>query len=421
MKKSLSIILATTMLFMGVLTGCSSKNDDAAQGTTDGKTGEQVTLNVWAMGEEGKILPQLAEEFTKENPDIKVNVLAMPWDQAHDKLLTAIASKKGPDVIQMGSSWIPEFGEAGAIADLAPYLEQYPELKQENFYPGAAEFATYDGKYLSAPWYVDTRFLYYRTDLLKEVGYDKAPETWEELSDAAQKLAARGEGKYGMSIDAKEQSLGFMFARQNGSEWFDANGKPLLNQPEFVEAVEYANSFFQNGSSPVDLGLDTIVAFKDEGIVPMFISGPWMIKMIQDQAPELEGKWATAVLPKKENNMSILGGSGLSIFEYSTQKDAAAKFIAYMSKPETQLKWFEMSRALPASTAAWENEVFTTDANYKVIREQLDNSAPVPVIKEWDEISQLYVKSFERIYRGKADVQKEMDEFNKQVEKVLSK
>lgn len=420
MRKPLAVLLATTMLLVGVLTGCSSSDKGSEAGSDNATTDGKVTLNVWGMGEEAKSLPKIAEDFTKENPNITVNVQALPWDQAHDKLLTAIASKKGPDVIQMGTTWVPEFADAKALMDLTPYVDKYPELKGENFYPGAVQAGTFEDAYVAAPWYVETRFLYYRSDLLKEVGYDEAPKTWEELSDAAQKLTARGEGKYGISIDTKEQNLAFMFSRQNGAEWFDDAGKPLFNQPKFVEAVEYLSSFFKNGSSPMDLGLEAIPAFKGDAIVPMFISGPWMIKLIQEQAPELDGKWSIAVLPKKENNISSLGGSNLSVFEYSENKDAAAKFVAYMAKPETQLKWMELTSSLPANTKAWEDEQFATD-NYKIIKEQLDTALPMPVMTQWAEISTNYLKHFEKIYRSNADVQKEMDEFNKSAEKSLSK
>ncbi|UVI30674.1 sugar ABC transporter substrate-binding protein [Paenibacillus spongiae] len=417
MKKTFKVMTAL-VLSAGLLVGCGSTNNNTSGGTNAGAGNEKVTLNVWGMGEEAKTLPKLADEFTKENPNITVKVQSLPWDQGHEKMLTAVASKKGPDVIQMGTSWIPEFADAGALADLTPYLSQYPELKQENFYPGAVESAKFGDKYVGSPWYVETRVLYYRTDLLKEVGYEAAPATWDELSDAAKKLAARGDGKYGISIDPKEQSLGFMFARQNGAEWFTPDGKPNFNDPKFVEAVTYLNSFYQNGSAPKDLGLDIIPAFK-EGILPMFISGPWMIKLIKDQAPEIDGKWAMAVLPKKENNTSLLGGSNLSIFEYSKNKDAAAKFIAFMSKPETQIKWMEHTSSLPAVTSAWENDLLKNDPNYKVIGEQLNAAVPMPVIPEFARIGETYLKHFEVIYRNNADVKKEMDAFNDEVVKLM--
>lgn len=412
-KKSVATVLASSMLLIGALTACGGNGNDKA---ADSK----VTINVWGMGEEAKALPKIAEQFESENPNIKINVQALPWDTAHDKLLTAVASKKGPDVLQMGTTWIPEFGSAKALLDLTPYVEQYPELAEENFFPGSISTTKYENATVGVPWYIDTRVLYYRTDLLKEAGYDQAPQTWDELKDAATKLKARGKNKYGISLDVNEQSLLFMFARQNGSKLIE-NNKPLFNQPEFVEAVNYLNSFFKDGSAPIDLGMDIIPAFKGDGILPMFISGPWMIKLINDQAPELKGKWATAVLPKKENNLSSLGGSNLSVFQYTEHKEEALKFLAYMSKPETQLKWLELSNSLPSTKKAWEDEALTTDPNLKVIGEQMNNSEPMPVIKPWEEIAQSVLSTFEKIYRGNADVQKELDSFNAKSEQILNK
>jgi multiple sugar transport system substrate-binding protein len=414
-KKFLTTALLSTLLVSGTLAGCSSESSSSS----DKK--DQTTINVWAMGEEAKSLPKISEEFEKENPNIDVKVQAIPWDQAHDKLLTAVASKKGPDVIQMGTTWIPEFASANALLDLKPYIKEYPEFDENNFYPGSIETTKYEDKVVGIPWYIDTRVLYYRTDLLKEVGYNEPPKTWDELRDAAKKLAKRGDNKYGISIDTNEQSLAFMFARQNGSKLLDEQNKPLFNQKEFVEAVEYLNSFFKDGSAPKDLGMDIVQAFRGDGIVPMFISGPWMVKIINDQAPELKGKWATAVLPAKENNLSTLGGSNLSVFEYTKHKDASLKFVAFMSKPETQLKWLEMTNSLPATKEAWKDKALQDDLLYKTFGQQLEHAKPMPMIKQFEEIAQTYLKSFEKIYRSNADVQKEMNEFNKKAEDILSK
>ena len=412
-KKAISAVLLSTFLVSGALAGCSS---NSSSGDKKGET----TITVWGMGEEAKSLPKIAKEFEKANPKIHVDVQAIPWDTAHDKLLTAVASKNGPDVLQMGTTWVPEFASANALMDLKPYIDKYPEFAANNFFDGSVETTKYDGKTVGMPWYVDTRVLYYRKDLLKKAGYDEAPKTWEELSDAAKKLSKRGDDKYGISLDTNEQSLGFMFARQNGSKLIDENNKPLFDQKEFVDSIEYLNSFFKNGSAPKDLGIDIVQAFSGDGIIPMFISGPWMIKLINDQAPDLKDKWATAVLPKKENNISSLGGSNLSVFNYTKHKDASMKFLAYMSKPETQVKWMKMTNTLPATKEAWNDDALQNDPNYKVIGEQMKNSKPLPLIKQFEEIAQAYLKSFEQIYRGGADVQKEMDKFNEKAEKILN-
>jgi multiple sugar transport system substrate-binding protein len=145
------------------------------------------------------------------------------------------------------------------------------------------------------------------------------------------------------------------------------------------------------------------------------------MKPIIEQAPELEGKWATAVLPKKENNLSIIGGSDWSVFQYSKQKDAAMKFVAFMSKPEQQVEWMKLANAMPAAQVAWEDEFFKSNANMNVFGEQLKNAQPLPVVNKWEEVGKDYLSSFEQIYTGGADVQKTMDEFQKKAEQTLGK
>lgn len=411
--KKLILLGATTLLSVGALSACGQSN------STSSKSDNEV-LNIWGMGEEVKSLSKMTDDFTKET-GIKVKIQSIPWSNAHDKLLTAIASKKGPDVLQMGTTWMPEFQKAGALTDMSKYINKYENLKPDNFFKGSVETTVFDGKSYGIPWAAETRVLFYRTDVLKNVGYDEAPKTWDELEDAAKKLSDRGKDKYGINIDSKEQSLVFMFARQNGSPLFE-DGKPLFNTPEFVEAVSYLNDFIQKGYSPKeDLGMDVSQTFSGDAMVPMFISGPWMAKAVKDTVPDAKGKWAIATLPKKENNLSSMGGSNLTIFKYSKQKDNAAKFIEFMSRPENQMKWLELTDALPTVMKTWENEKLKNDSIYKVFYEQLQNSEPMPLIPEFEELAQSYLKHFEQIYLGGKDVQSEMDDYQKESEKLLDK
>jgi multiple sugar transport system substrate-binding protein len=409
-KKISVVLISLVLLFSFALAGCSSQSASNSK-----------TVTVWFFGDQPKPFQDLVEKYQKES-GIKINVQAIPWGNAHDKLLTAIASKSGPDVITMGTSWMPEFVKAGALADLTPYLKKNPNLQENNFFPGSLKTVKFNNKYYGAPWYVDTRVLFYRTDLLKKVGYNHAPKTWDELLDAATKLSKRGKGDYGFTIDPKEQSTPFMFARQNGSNLIE-NDKAQFNQPAFVDTVTYLNKFIKQGATPkTDLGLDLSQTFGGKALVPMFISGSWNIQTLNETVPDVKGKWATAVLPKgKDNNKSILGGANLTLFKYSKNKANAAKLINYLSGKETQLKWLKISNSMPAVKSAWDDKALKDDPNYKVFGEQVKTAEPLPLIPEFEEIAQKYFTSWEAIYRSGADVQKSMNQFNIDSQKLLDK
>jgi multiple sugar transport system substrate-binding protein len=411
MKKKTGIIAVTAMMSLSaVLAGCGNSNESA------GSNGDK-TLKVWFMGTSETVAP-IAKMYEEKNPGIKVDVQAIPWATAHDKLLTAVASKNGPDVIQMGSTWIPEFAAAGALLDMSKYVEQYPSLKADNFFEGAVQTTQFDGKTVAAPWYVETRALYYRTDLLTDVGYPEGPKTWDELKDAGKKLVAKGgAGHYALPIDAKDQVFPALFAWQNGSDIIDSNRQPQFNQPAYVEAINFLKSLYDEKLAPKGTDLDTVAAFKD-GTIPMFISGPWMIQTIKEKNPEIDGKWTVTTLPSKINNTSSIGGSDLSIFSFSKNPDEAAKFIAFMTEQDAQLKYYETSNSMPALKSAWTNDAFK-DPMISAFGKQLENSRPAPTIREWEEIAQAAIASFEQITVGGANTQTELDSLNDKANKIL--
>jgi len=406
-KKGLVYLAILAIALSGILAGCGGKSGEDKDGNK--------TLSVWAMGGEGKLLGEMTEKFEKDNPGIKVNVQAIPWESAHDKLLTAVASGNGPDVLQLGTTWVAEFADAGALLDLTEYMADYPDFEAENYFEGAQSSMKYDDQVIGIPWYVETRTMYYRTDLLEEVGYSEPPATWDELKDAATKLSATGDDIYGLDIDLNDQVTPFIFAWQNGFEFDEAN--PDFNTPEFKGGIEYYTSYFEEGISSKSPGIDIVQAFKD-GKKPIFFSGPWMINVFNDQAPELEGDWSVATLPAKENNLSSIGGANFTIFHNSEMVEESLDFIAYMNEVDTQLEWMEKSNTLPSRLEAWEAPELADDEMYATFGEQLKSSQGAPQIKEWERVAQELLSSIERINSG-VNLDEEIESFNEKAKSFI--
>lgn len=423
LRNGKKFLLGATSLMLGTfLVACG---DDTDNGTDTGTTnGEETTetaeeISFWYMGDGNEQVQPVLDDFTEET-GIHVNVQSIPWSSAHDRLLTAVASGEGPDVVQLGTTWMSEFVDAGALEDITEYTESVEALNPENFFEGNVNTTEFDNSYYAIPWYTETRALYYREDLLSEVGYDEAPQTWEELKDAADQLADRGDNYYGFNVDGADQSFHFMFARQNGAELLSENEDPLFTESEFSETIEYLNSFVVDGASPAqDLGLDISQTFGGEGYVPMFISGPWMISIINESAPDIEGQWATAPLPEgPENNLSNTGGANLAVWNGSENVDEAIQLIEFISLPENQLTFFETSSSLPATMSAWEDEALSGD-HIETFGTQLENSEHMPLLPEWEQVAQTFLSYWEQISVGGSDIQDALDSFNQEAANIL--
>src|SRR5213593_3519179 len=139
-------------------------------------------LQFWALGAEGERVAALIPEFERRNPSVHVVVQQIPWSAAHEKLLTAFVGEATPDVAQMGNTWIPEFNAVGALENLTPRLA-HSSIQQRDYFPGIWATNEVDGVVYGVPWYVDTRVLFYRTDLVP-----RPPRTWSEWVESMQRL-----------------------------------------------------------------------------------------------------------------------------------------------------------------------------------------------------------------------------------------
>lgn len=414
MVKINKLLLGTTsLLSLSLLAACGNGDEES------GSEESSDTLSVWMMGDGNETVQPIFDAYTEET-GIEVDLQSIPWSAAHDRLLTAVASGEGPDVVQMGSTYMAEFTDAGALLDISDYIESSDALSPENFFEGNVATTMFDDNYYGVPWYTETRALYYRTDLLEEVGYPEGPSNWEELYDAAVKLSERGDNMYGFDINLKEQTFGPMFAKQNGSEIINDAGEPVLNEPEFVEAIEYLHSFVEAGATTnQDLGIELSQSFGGEGIVPMFISGPWSISMIEDQTTDIEGKWDIRTLPEGPvSNVSNTGGANLAVWSSSDHPDEAMDLIEHIVSVDSLMTYYDTTSSLPALVEAWEEEPFQ-DEKIAVFGEQLENSEHMPLIEGWDRMSQAYLSSFEQIMVGGADIQETLDNLNEEVKTII--
>src|SRR2546423_3668073 len=153
--------------------------------------GSKTTLRIGAMGREGEVLSQLTHGFEKEHPNIHVEVQQIPWTAAHEKLLTAYVGNATPDIAMLGNTWVPEFVALNALAPLDSFVAQSKDIRRDDFFPGIWKTNVVNGKTYGIPWYVDTRLIFYRTDLLAKAGYKTFPTTWAEWTTALKKMRSQ--------------------------------------------------------------------------------------------------------------------------------------------------------------------------------------------------------------------------------------
>jgi len=122
------------------------------------------------------------------------------------------------------------------------------------------------------------------------------------------------------------------------------------------------------------------------GTHPMFFSGPWHMGLIDEAGGKgFEKKYTVAKMPVKESGTSWVGGGELAVFKQSKNRETAWKFVEYLSTPEVQAKFYELSADLPANQAAWDLPQLAEDPRVKVFGEQLEDAKTAPVFPKWEQ------------------------------------
>jgi multiple sugar transport system substrate-binding protein len=422
MRRTSAITLAGVTALALTVSACG--REDA--GSAAPETGKAVssgaakgTITMWAMGAEGENLPKLTKDFEAANPGVKVQVTAIPWDAAHDKFTTAITANKTPDVAMVGTTWMGEFAGMGAL-DPTP-----AEVDKAAFFEGAQKTTEVDGTSYGVPWYVETRLVYYRTDLAKKAGITTPPTDWDGLKTMAKAMQDKAGAKYGIGLQAggtgSWQSV-MPFAWSAGADLTKDGGKAYnFDSPEVLKATEYYQSFFTDGiSDKAAPATPTTEPDFASGKVPMFISGPWMMSAVEKAGggEKFKDKYDVFQIPADKMSSSFVGGSNLAVFKNTKNRDSAWKLVQWLSDPKTQVEWYKSSTDLPSVKSAWQDPALTADEKLAVFGKQLETAQAPPSFPTWEQVVTSFDTEMEKVTKSGADPAAALKTVQKQAESI---
>jgi multiple sugar transport system substrate-binding protein len=397
-----------------VVAGCGDASHDV------------TTLRFWAMGREGEVVTALLPEFERTHPNVRVVVQQLPWSAAHEKLLTAFAGEATPDLAQLGNTWIPEFVALRALEPLDAAIAQ-SGLDATDFFPGIWQTNVVGGRVYGVPWYVDTRLLFYRRDILDAAGIREAPRSWSEWMRALAAVKAHAApDRYAMLLPLNEvEPLVALALSQDEPLLRDGGRYGNFASAGFRRALAFYVDLFRQGYAPPISGtqLSNVWNAFGSGRFAFYISGPWNIGEFSRRLPAaVEGAWATAPLPGPSGpGASLAGGSSLVVFRASKAKEAAWQLVSYLSRQDVELRFRELTGDLPPRRSAWRDPVLAADVHARAFRDQLERVKPTPGVPEWERIVDEMRIVAERTVRGEMSVDAAVRELDARTDRILEK
>lgn len=292
----------------------------------------------------------MATSFEKANAGIKVKLEFVPYDALHDKIVAAHgAGGAGYDVVLFDVVWPAEFASKGFLQDVTKRIAPADVAK---VFPGAWTTVSYKSKYWGMPWILDTKFLFYNTEMLKKAGISAPPKTWAELESQAKLIKDKGIVKYPLVWSwAQKEAMVCDYTTISaayGGQFF-ADGKPNFHVGGSLEAAKYMKA-------SLDAGLTNPNSreYEEEDVRKVFSNGDaafalnwgYMYNMAKDpKESKVVGKVGIVSAPgtDKVSASAVNGSMGLGITAKSANPEEAWRFIQHMSSAATQEKYAKLS------------------------------------------------------------------------------
>ncbi|HST44179.1 MAG TPA: sugar ABC transporter substrate-binding protein [Luteimonas sp.] len=403
------------MLAGVLLAGCSRRSD------------AETVIRFWAMGREAEVVAGFVREFERDNPGIRVEIQNIPMSAAHEKLLTAFAADGLPDICQLGNTWIPEFAALGVLEPLQSRVDRSATVEQGDYFPGIWATSVIDGELLGVPWYVDTRLLFYRKDILAAAGFDRPPRTWAEFERAMAAIKRDvGPDRYAILLPLNEFEQQLSFALQQPDPLLrDGDDFGNFRSAGSRRALAFYANMFAQGWAP-KMSETQISNVWDEffnGFYAFYLSGPWNIREFRAREPAaLAGQWGTMALPGPDGpGAGIAGGASLVLFKGSRVKAASWKLVEFLSRPDIQQRFHAEIGNLPPRRSTWEHPALAGDELARAFRDQLERVKPTPAVLEWERIVQEMRLATERVVRGGQPQAQALSQLDARVDEILEK
>ncbi|WP_079913261.1 ABC transporter substrate-binding protein [Paenibacillus sp. 32352] len=437
MKKiQTGVVCSLALLLIAGCSGTPGKNTQSAQQEASSSGTTEISYLANSIWE--KPIKKVIEEFEKENPNIKVNLQLSPSTKLTETIEIKLASKaQDLDVISVDVPLTMGYSLKGYLEPLDALIGADAKKK---WIASATEAGSYQGQLMAAPMNTSSVVLFYNKDLFQKAGIAFPSDqleyrmTWENVLEVAKKLSKDTNGDnqndvYGFSFDQVGKAYQLIALGQSkNAKVLSDNGLTATgytNSPEMVSAFQFYSDLFNKEKISPKIKREEALDYFISGKVAMFLASTQNMPRIKDAgmnfgiAPHPYFAGGKIVTPT--------GSWHVGVSKYSTKKEAAAKFVKYLTLGKGSQIWFDENGALPASLELLDQ--IDKDPKYKefpnsimklAAREARETAVARPKTPGYLEWENNVNKAFEDIKNG-SDPKKALDDAATLIDSQLKK
>lgn len=390
------LAVAVAVLFGVVLAACGNGESTRSQ---------DVRITYWAVSmsssiseDEAVLEPQL-QAFTAET-GVEVELEVVPWQDLWNRILTAVSSGEGPDVLNIGNTWSASLQATGAFVEFDADAMEAIGGAGKFIETSLASTGAPGLPPASLPLYGQSYGLYYNTDVFAEAGIAEPPSTWEELVDVGKQLTQDTDGdgeidRWGLSLLAGNGGVGahfsFILGRQNGGMLFDDSGAAQFDSDEQVAAVRRYLDLMATDKivSPSDAE-----ASRTTDAVSEFVQGNAAMMFAQATGRQVLASfdfedYAVTRIPSPEQLPAgghdigtMVAGTNITVMNTTEHRDEALQLVRFLTDVEAQVALNQAYGTLPVVEGAYADEAFNDETLQTLKTILRDHAEPFPQVPE---------------------------------------
>lgn len=350
-------------------------------------------------------------EFEKENPEIKIKWIDVPFSEGEKRTLASVLSDNPPDLINLNPDFTALLAQRGALYEIE---EQYTKQYNQEI----TDALKYNGKLYSLPWYATSAVTIYNKELAAKAGV-KLPKTYEDLADIAPAVRQKT-GAYIMLPNITENDTMLKILNKYGVT------SQNINSNKSAQIFDYFKKLYEKDLIPKESITQThreaLEKYMAEKIV-FFQAGANFLNMIKENAPSTYAK--TDVAPQVTGE---LGQNDFSLMNFviparAKHKEEALKFALFLTNDKNQLELAKLTNVLAVNQKTLNDEFYTKydkndlTAKARVISaKQLYKITPVMVTeRNQKEINTIVNTAVQQILLNKNTTKKILDDVSNKI------
>lgn len=382
LRKITSVMMAAAMT-MGLLAGSV---------TVSAAETEDITLwYYWENEGHQKALGEMIDKYNSGQSDYKLTAKYVPFADFKKQLSIGASASELPDLVLLDSPDHASYASMGIFADVTEKFDV------SNYYEGPVASCTIDDVLYGVPFGCNCLGLYYNTDMLEAAGITEAPQTWDDLKAAAEKLTTdKVSGLAFCSLQNEEGTFNFL-------PWLWSTGASSyeMNSEGGIKALTYVKDLVDAGvmsKECINWTQGDVMNQFISGNVAMMVNGPWQIPTMKQEAPDLN--WDVTLIPKDAEFASDIGGENYAVIAGGNE-DGALNFLEFATQEEQVSFMMNAMGYISADKAIADNQFSAEeDAVYKKFVEQMEYAHARGPLAEWPEVSDAISLAFNEVMTG---------------------